>query len=273
MKLEIDSRELHSFNKYYNWILESSGVFQISKKETVEYSDFLECGSKIFDSHKYGSISFARINEKLVVFDTTFEIIKTKELIRTGLFNKHKPDLYIKYEHNSDIENMLKCKVSSWVMFPGGDGLVSRFRWDGICNRVATLASGKNSYKILGRQPWFEKAKEYPNKFNTYIACRQSTYANSLKSSKFGVILSIRRDKNTREYEFISNFIPMALNYQPVYKFPFEPNVHYYYMENPDSLLDLEGINAIPYHTRSVQLWENYFKPSSAVGLLLKDLE
>jgi len=271
MKLELDYREHHSFNESYHWILEKSGLFTIEKKETDEYNELSRVGPEIFNKHKFGGVSFVRIDGKLIVIDTTFEVKKTKQLIDTGIFNKIKPDLCIKYEPNDEISNLVGCKVNNWVMFPAGSGLVSSFQWNGVCNRVGTLASGKSSLKILGRAPWFDKARQHSELFNVYVACKQRTYCNSLRSSKFGVILSIRRDKNTREYEFISNFIPMALNYKPVYPFAFEPGEHYYYMETPDDLLKLSGVNAIPFHTRSVQLWENYFRPDKAVELLLSN--
>lgn len=272
MKLILDSRDHHSFNESYHWILEQSGLFEIEKKETVEYSDFLDVGAPIFNRHKYGGISFVRVDGKLIVLDTTFEIFKTEALIETGIFERHKPDLYVKYEPDESVANKIGCPVVNWVMFPGGTGLIKSFEWTGKCDRLATLASGKNSLRILGRTPWFDLARAREDLFNVYVACSQKTYRHSLQRSQWGVILSKRRDKNTREYEFVSSFMPMALNYRPVYPFPFEPDVHYAYMEKPDDLMALIDRNPIPFHTRSVQLWENYFRPDMAARLLLSNL-
>lgn len=273
MDLILDCREHHSFNESCHEILVRSGIFNIIKKETEEYTEFKEVSAPILNRHKFGGVSFIRINDKLIVFDTSFEKDKTLKLIETGIFDKYKPSLYIKYEPDNEISDLIGCKVTNWVMFPANFSVVNNYIWKNHNHSfVSTLASGRNSLKILGRIPWFDKANEYKNLFMTYVCSDPKTYFDSLRLSKFGVILSIRRDKNTREYEFISNHIPMAMNYCPVYPFSFEKDIHYKYVEKPDDLLALQHIDPLPFHNRSKQLWDDYFRPDKAAALLLSSI-
>jgi hypothetical protein len=150
--------------------------------------------------------------------------------------------------------------------------MVDKFKWNNAYDKIATLASGYHSYLLLGRRPWFDKAKSHTNLFYTGLPITQDEYMKYLKDSKFGVILSVRRDKNTREYEFPSNNIPMALNYMPKYEIPFEPMEHYYYLEKPDDLLKLNDVDATKYSEKSKWLWDNYFRPDKAVEWLISKL-
>lgn len=273
MDLILDSRSHHSFNEAYHEILIRSGLFNVIKKEMDEYTEFIEISKLIFNRHKFGGVSFIKINGKLIVLDTSFEKSKTLKLIETGIFKKYKLSLYVKYEPDDEISSLIGCKVINWVMFPANFSVVNNFKWSTENHKhLATLASGRNSLKILGRKPWFNKAQEHPDLFMTYVCCDPTQYFESLKYSKFGIILSIRRDKNTREYEFISNYTPMALNYCPVYPFSFEKDIHYKYLDNPDDLLSLKYIDPKPFSHKSKQLWNDYFRPDKAAALLLSNL-
>ena len=88
-------------------------------------------------------------------------------------------------------------------------------------------------------------------------------YLECLKLVKWGLILSGKGcgSKNRREPEYTSLGMPLALNYEPVYPFPFVKNVHYVKLEKPEDLEKLKNIDPMPYHQKSVELYRNYFSP------------
>ena len=145
MDLIIESRKVHCFNENYKLIFQKSGKFNIEEKETKIYTDYLAV-NKIFIHNKDGGLSFYYINNKLIVIDTTFKMNFTLKFLETGFFKIYKPDLYIKYEPDKNLENILGCKIASWVMFPAGWGLVERFKWNNKYTKLASLASGYHSY-------------------------------------------------------------------------------------------------------------------------------
>jgi hypothetical protein len=63
--------------------------------------------------------------------------------------------------------------------------------------------------------------------------------------------------------------MPLAMNYEPKYPFPFEPGTHYHKIDKPEDLLTLKSVNPIRYGNQSRILWNNYFRPDKAVDLLM----
>ncbi len=57
--------------------------------------------------------------------------------------------------------------------------------------------------------------------------------------------------------------MPLALNYQPEFHFPFEPNKHYVYLKHPEDLEKLADLDPRPYAEASRELWETRFKPTA----------
>jgi hypothetical protein len=47
---------------------------------------------------------------------------------------------------------------------------------------------------------------------------------------------------------------------------------HYYHIKNLDDLEKLKYIDPMPYHEKSVELWNNYLRPDKAVERLLSHL-
>jgi hypothetical protein len=237
-----------------------------------EFDAYLELRDKVYLKYRRrdGEMAFIKINGHLIVLDSQFKDAKSMAFAEFGLFNQFKPSLYIKYENNKQLSQKVGCPVTPWVMFPAGWDLVQKFEWGKITPiRTAVLASGKHSLKIMKRVKWFDKARELDS-FDTKVAIPTDKYCRYLKKSKWGVILSRGNDKNTREYEFISNFLPLALNYHPEYNFPFHPNQHFYYMRTPDDLEKLTKVDPQPYHKRSKELWNTYFRPDMASKMLLR---
>jgi hypothetical protein len=273
MELILDSRKQHDFNRCYHELLIRSGLFEVKYQIMPEHSRMLELDRIVYPKgrqHKRGQISFARINGKLIVFDSQFNDGFSYQYLVNGLLNNFYPALYVKYNRNDKIQSVLPCKLFVWVMFPSGFGLVEKFKYDQDNVDSIVMASGMHSIRVMRRQEWFDRAKDFG--INTYVAIPQDEYCKHLIKSKWGVILSIRNEKNTREYEFISCNMPLALNYDPYYEFPFNPGEHYFKIENPDSLGLLNSTDVSKYHKASIDLWDNYFRPDKAVKLILDQI-
>jgi hypothetical protein len=285
MDIILDPRPHHSFNAAYNDIFKISG-HNIIYKEIKEYtilSEYLKT-----QKHKWGSISPVIINNKLILLDTQFDKSRSYEQIKIGLFNDIKPDLYIKLEPDNELEQKIGCKVRSWIMFPAGLTLVNKFEYKPLNSIYNVYATSQNSMIVMKRKNWCQKMDQLNNissKLNNYgiktsnncfeicIKIPQPTYLEKLKKSNWGISLSIRNEKNTREYEFISNFMPLALNYEPVYSFPFLPNEHYFKLNTPDDLEKILITDTTKYSNKSKEIWENYFRPDKAVDWLKELLE
>ncbi|CAK0748933.1 hypothetical protein CCP1ISM_3030002 [Azospirillaceae bacterium] len=277
MNIVLDPRPHHTFNAAYNDIFKSSG-HNISYKEIKEYTillDFLKT-----QKHKYGSISPVIINNKLILIDTQFDPGRNLGQVKSGLFNNIKPDLYVKLEPNDELEKAMKCKIRSWVMFPAGLALVDKFKYVPLKKLYNAYATSQNSMMLMKRVDWCERMNKLntvnglfnqtENCFEVCIKIPQSIYLEKLKKSNWGISLSIRNEKNTREYEFISNHMPLALNYEPKYGFPFNPDEHYFKLNTPDDLNKMLLTDPMRFSLKSKEIWENYFRPDKAVEWLVK---
>ena len=270
MDLILDNRPQHDFNKWYNEILIRSGLFTVKYERMPEHDRMLELDSIVYPGGrrpKHGQISFAKIGGKLIVFDTQFDDNLTMQYLLNGLLNNMSVSAYIKYKKNQDIQKLLGCPLVVWAMFPGGWNLVNKFEYCSYNSIYNVMASGFNSLKVMKRQPWFDHAKRIG--IDTKIAIPSNEYLGLLKKSRFGIILSIRNEKNTREYEFISNSMPLALNYKPEFEFDFIPDEHYLFMKDVNDLSKLTTSNTNKYVVRSKYIWDNYFRPDMASKILI----
>lgn len=272
MDLILDSRPQHDFNKWYHEILIKSGKFVVKYEKISEHDRMLELDSIVYGNrkNKHGQISFAKIDGKLIVFDTQFDDSKTIEYLKNGLLNDTYASLYVKYKKNEQIQKLLNCKLIVWAMFPAGWNMVNKFKYDSFNSKYNVMASGKNSLVVMNRKKWFNHAASIG--IDTRLAISSNKYLELIKKSKYGVILSIRNEKNTREYEFISNEMPLALNYKPEFEFDFVPDVHYLYMEDVGDLSKLITEDPTKYHQKSKYIWENYFRPDMATDILIKNI-
>lgn len=286
MQIILDPRPHHSFNAAYNDVIKLSG-HTITYKEIKEYTILLNYLKS--EKHKFGSISPVIIDNKLILIDTQFDHRRNLGQVKTGLFNDIKPDLYVKLEPNNEIEKAMNCRVRSWIMFPAGLALVCKFKYAPLKRLYNAYATSQNSMLLMKRVEWCDKMNQLNvinNSFNKYgfnngpndnifevcIRIPQSEYLEKLKRSNWGISLSIRNEKNTREYEFISNHMPLALNYEPKYAFPFNPNEHYFKLNNPDDLNKMLATDPMKFSLKSKEIWENYFRPDKAVNWLINIL-
>ena len=266
LKLTIDVRKLHDFSEFAQLILIKSGLFDVESVVMPEYDQYLELRDQVYGRyrHCHGGMAFIRINGELIIIDTQYEEERSHEFHKIGLFSNMRPKLYVKMENDKAMSLKLGCPVRSWVQFPAGWHLVDKFKWgDKRPLRTAILVSSKNSLRIMNRTSWFSMADKLET-FDTAIGIKQSEYLKHLSRSKWGVILSRDNDHNTREYEFISNHVPMALNYWPECNFPFYPNEHFLFVESPRDLKKLMEVDPEPFHKQSEMLWNTYFRPDSA---------
>lgn len=274
MDLILEKRPCHQFIRWYEDILIKSGLFNITRQELPENTIKNEHLKLLFrDKYrvKYGDLCFIRINDRIVALEAFMRPIHNHRLYVSGLFNDVKPDFWISYYHDPEFEDMIKCPVKPWVTFPSGWKFVQRFKWSGG-RHTGIITSGKHSAVLMRRTNWIAKAKELGDFFATDHAIEENKYLDALANSRWGIILSYRRLKNTREYEFPSCGMPIAMNYQPVYEYPFYPGDHYFLMESPDDLEKLRDLNAHHYARQSRWIWDNYLRPDRAVSLLLRIL-
>jgi len=272
-ELTIESRENHCFEEFIQLILMKSQLFNVNKVAMPEYDRYLEVRGKVYPNYryKYGPIVFIRINGELIIIDTQH---RANKFLSAGLFSGMKPRLYVRQirpnQDNKMLSSRIGCPIFSWVQFPAGWDLVDKFVWDADQHqRVAMLASSSNSLRIMKRKPWFAKADELDG-FDTAIGITHSAYLKYLMGTKWGVILSKGIYHNTREYEFISNQMPLALNYCPKCDFPFDPDEHFLHLKTVDDLEKLRHEDPEPFHKQSKMLWENYFRPDVASKWLCK---
>jgi hypothetical protein len=239
-----------------------------------EHDRMLELDKVVYKKgrrHRHGQISFARVDGKLVVFDTQFGDGFSADYLKNGLLNKIPTAAYIKYKQNPELQKLLNCPLVVWSMFPAGWELVNKFIYNSHYSKYNIMASGMHSLKVMQRVDWFEHAKTIG--IDTKIAIPGTQYLELLKKSRFGIILSIRDEKNTREYEFISNFMPLALNYKPEFEFDFYPGEHYLYIKNISDLSRILTEDTYKYSAKSKYIWENYFRPDMASKILLNKIK
>jgi hypothetical protein len=275
--LILEKRDTHPFLKWYEEVLIRSEYFNVRREEHPENTEYLEYHKKLYQDDlwqtKHGSLSFLRIAGKLIVLDLFAFPDHSYQLCKSGLFNDIKPDFWISYDPSPKIERLLGCPAKPWIMFPAGWEAVNKFRWSGNWTYTGIITSGQNSIRRMRRISWVRKAESLGDFYCTRRQIRQSRYLRLLARSKWGLIISHKGLKNTREYEFPSCGIPMAMNYQPIYEYPFYPNEHYVLLNKPNDLEKLRDIDAHYYARQSRWIWDHYLRPDKAAALLLRMID
>lgn len=136
-----------------------------------------------------------------------------------------------------------------------------------------------------GRQPYVAYARALKAAGRTDIFCPDyryftvspAAYAELLRSCRWGLILRgkpVLDGKNMREPEMLSCGMPLVLNYQPHYLFPFEPDRHYVYIERPEDLTEkLPGCDHREYAERSREVWRDHYCPAAVSRKLIELVE
>lgn len=226
------------------------------------------------------NFNLLKINDKLIALDT-WDSISTIERLEEQW--QHVYDTYdhplrglsciIKIGMGRDdaylreFSGRTGVKVTPLAMFPDGRFPVGAFRWQpGQHDYLANL-TGKN---VRNKRPEWVAAAIADGRY--YAGRREppDAYTARLRRCRWGVALAGISDKTRREPEFLSCGMPLALNYDPFYPFPFEPGVHYYRLYKPSDLTSLGDVDPRPYAAKSYETWERYFSPVGMAMLLLE---
>lgn len=114
------------------------------------------------------------------------------------------------------------------------------------------------------RLPFIDYAKKTEKYFCESL--RVSDYFNILNLCKFGVSLSGigRGGKCYRETEYMIMGFPLVLNYEPIYPFDFNENIHYLRINKAEDLRKLEFLNIDEiekFSKYSFEIGNKYLKP------------
>lgn len=122
------------------------------------------------------------------------------------------------------------------------------------------------------RLPWIKFAKKnkkifYVDKLSgkdylDFCINRQSWGINLMGHGKDG--------KCYRESEFMYLGIPLALNYDPYYPFPFNEGEHYVRLRKPSDIMGLMDIDLAKFASKSKELGETFIQQEGYLDLMLK---
>ena len=276
-KLVIDQltfRRAGPWNKTSIKILIDSGCFDISYEE-LPIKRLIGPGNNL-------CMSFLMLNEKIIALDIWDLAGPTSEYIKLYMKDQSikRPDIIIKIQRSNDektplwkeLSNISGIKIIPWIVNPNSLFPIGFSHWSStnkykyLCFKTGRMTRKRAKWmKILNspETPCYTKRLPYEG------------YLDLVKNSTWGLILKgvagqHTDGKNRREYEYASCGIPQALDYQPYYPFPHEPNKHYVYLEKPEDVIKLKDIDPAPYAQASSELYEKYFSPVSAANLLIK---
>jgi len=179
-----------------------------------------------------------------------------------------------KTEHYKYISEKSGIKIFPLIYGTSGLFPIGQFNWRKTNHKyLAHFGFGLNKVQ-RHRKKWVAKAKQNGHYIVKYMSGKK--FSETLKDCRWGVSLKgagFQDDgKCYREAEFLSCGMPLALNYQPTYAFPFFPNVHYLYLDNPGKLDSLGDIDPEPFANRSKTLWKSYYCPKTFTNLFLSIL-
>lgn len=251
-----------------------------SNEFNIAYANLIEVPVKY--RRKEEGFSLAVVDGLVIAFDANGGCYNIKSMYDDGLFNTIFRDVKIivktQYKHDKFwdcFERSTGIKVISWIMWCTLNFPLEHFKWNpsNKFKYTSTCAGGPNSNKRWGRPPYIEWCKR-DGSFHT-DRVKVNDFANVLKLCKWGLILQGGNKyncdgKNTREIEYASCGMPLALNYIPNYEYPFVPDRHFLYLRRPDDLERLKTEDPRPYAHASCELWEKYFKPESAAKYFRK---
>ena len=238
--------------------------------------------SKLFSDISYQKLPTAKHRQTIKIDDITCVIdgidspgIDLDE-IRTDKIFKDVNFIFIlqfcaaRAEHYKYISEKSGIHILPLIYGVSGRFPIGQFNWRKIDHKyLAHFGFGVSVQKH--RKKWIAKAKQNGNFLIDYM--RGKRFSNALKDCRWGVSLKgsgVRHDgKCYREAEFLSCGMPLALDYQPSYAFPFFPNVHYLYLDSLSMLDKLSEIDPEPFANRSKTLWKNHYCPVTFTNLLL----
>jgi len=228
LTLDTNWKNHHVFHQLFYEILIKSGLFNIKLEEIQINKEVLKIPVTA-RRHRFGELTYFKVNDKLIGLNSWSETEYLEDIEKAGIFNT-KVDLYINWEARQSFVDMVKTKVSPLLMFPAEWSFVEAFKWENTKKEnIGFLTTGPSSYRNMGRVTWHDYAIVLGIKtINKKIS--QNKYIAELAKTKWGIIISKLNYKNNREYEFISNHMPLVLNYCPQYPFPFNPDEHFLYM-------------------------------------------
>lgn len=250
-----------------------SNIFKISY-ENLPLSPKKYC-------RKEEGLSVAIINGIKVIIDANGGCHNLIAMFNDGLFDtifkNVKVIIKTQYKPHSFYDDLRRkgIKVISWIMWSTLKFPREYFQWEykSDFKYIASCAGGRNSNRRWGRPPYIEWCK----KQNDFFTERQPVdqWAKTLQYCKWGLILQGGNKyncdgKNTREVEFASCGMPMVLNYIPHYEYDFNPNEHFFFLQNPNDLAKLRLVDPEPFAKKSKELWNNYFKSKASVSYLLR---
>ncbi|CAK0760337.1 hypothetical protein CCP1ISM_90009 [Azospirillaceae bacterium] len=265
----------HSFIKWCYELLIKSEMFNVFEEDMKVHRKLDDIKSKLgkLKFLQLADMSFFKIDGKMIVLDTWSSASHAKAFADLGLFKGLNHRLYIKIHETEEIKRLYGYKTFNWIIFPCGDQFVNKtVRKDSGWKYDTFFTSGPHSLRTQKRFYWYDHCLKSDRMFATNQKLSTQEFIDVMGDSKFGLITSIRNYKNTREYEFISNGMPLVLNYRPKYDFPFEPNKHYLFMTNPNDLVRLRTLNHKPFADASKYIWENYYRPEAAAKYLISAL-
>lgn len=194
----------------------------------------------------------------------------------SSLINSSIPDHYLqdirptilKIQYHTNDKNLYdqlyekyKIKVEPFIIFPNTTFNLEFETWK-YNDNIEYLCF--HSGRVWGRErgAWVD----YLNKCNLKIpkidspGLPEKEFENLLLKTKWGLILKGKGvGKNRREIEYISIGMPLALNYQPQYPFPYNANEHYVYLEKPSDIEKLVDIDPKPYAEKSMEIYNKYY--------------
>lgn len=265
-----------SWNVTLMRMLDRSGLFDVRFDPHLPHLPPKMCGRVT------GNLCTFRVDDKLIALSTWDTNSPVVEAERAGhfmcghLFGSVRLLLHIQWRPDDPywgyFEKVAQIPVSAWTIFPSREFPLEVFRYEPGAQHIyqATLTGadrfGRGAYRDVARkhQDFYVKVGSEKDDMSEYL--------NILRTCRWGVSLGGRRNtdkKNRREIEFASCGMPLALNYQPHYPFPFEPGKHYVYMEEPEDLLRLREIDPRPFAAAADQVYRERWCDVGMAGTLL----
>lgn len=243
--------------------LAESGVFN------VRHANMPRIPRKLY-GRRSSSLSMFRVDGLLLALDTWDTDGPLSECLERGEFTESMAGvrMILKIQHRPDNPRWATCPVpvTSWGMFPSQEFPLGYFRYDPgyahkwSCTVNGAARFGRGAFRVGGRVHASDGKLTFAEYFKLLRECR------------WGVSLKGKRGtdgKNRREVEFSSCGMPLALNYEPCYPFPFRAGKEFFLLTGADSLREMDDTDPRPFREASEAVYERYFSPKGLAGLLL----
>ena len=278
LPLNLD-RQLASWNRTLLRMLEESGLFEVERSASLPQLSPRQYGRLT------GNLCVVALDDTLVAicsWDTAAPASRTYEdgLWKPGgLFADVRLLLKLQMQRGERYWEAFTAAtgvpVSPWTIWPAAEWTLGCFKWHDACHEFQGAVTGVMRY---GRGAYFEAARADPGWYTSDDPKDKdwNRYVEAIKQCRWGVSLKGRKGsdgKNRREIEYASCGMPLALNYQPFYPFPFEPGVHYVYLQSPDDMLALQDIDPQPFAAAAAQVYRDYWSPAGMARLFVRLVE